>query len=263
MALLGGGVLVAGVGFLDDCGHVSARLRLLIHFAAAGLALFWIGGAPSIQIGEINFSAGFFGDILTLILLVWTLNLYNFMDGIDGIAAVEAISIAGGAAGIIFLLHGADSDFSLLILLAMGCTGFLVWNWPPARIFMGDVGSGFLGYTLGVLAILTASSGLLSIWAWLILFGVFYTDATVTLLRRLLRGERWYEAHCSHAYQCAARRYQSHKKVTLSVLAINACWLFPLAMFAGFRPDLGLLLTVLALTPLVVLAVKMTDEKWT
>jgi Fuc2NAc and GlcNAc transferase len=142
----------------------------------------------------------------------------------------------------------------LLALLGAATLGFLPWNWPPARIFMGDVGSGFLGFNLAVLALYTVHTGALTVWSWLILLGVFIVDATVTLLRRIVRGERWYVAHRNHAYQHAAIRWRSHRRVTLTVLAINLAWLIPLAWFVNRCPQLGIIAVSLALAPLIVWA---------
>lgn len=262
LALGMGGVMVAGIGVVDDCGHVGPGWRILVHCLAIALGLYWLGGLPAqvvagwgLSVAEVN--------LLALFLLVWLLNLFNFMDGIDGLAAMEAVSVVAGA-GLIICLQGAGrwgQEVGLLGLLAAVCLGFLVWNWPPAKIFMGDVGSGFLGYVLGLLALLSMRSGLLSLPVWLILLGAFLADATVTLAARMAGGERWYEAHCSHAYQAAARRCGSHKQVTLAVLAINTCWLLPLAIGAARFPPLAWLLTLIALAPLVALVLRERQER--
>jgi Fuc2NAc and GlcNAc transferase len=136
-------------------------------------------------------------------------------------------------------------------VLATASAGFLVWNWPPAKIFMGDVGSGFLGFVFGVLAIASAKERPWLLWPWLILLSVFIVDSTVTLLRRLITGSQWYEAHCSHAYQHAARRWGSHSKVTSMTAVVNVAWLFPLAWAACSWPAAGPLFAALALIPLV------------
>jgi Fuc2NAc and GlcNAc transferase len=141
------------------------------------------------------------------------------------------------------------------LILAGASLGFLLWNWPPAKIFMGDVGSGFLGFILGVLALYTPTFSRMSFWSWLILLGVFLVDATVTLLVRAARRERLHIAHRSHTYQRLARKLQSHQKVTLGVLAINIFWLFPLAFAATRHPAQGAWLTVLAMVPLVAICV--------
>jgi Fuc2NAc and GlcNAc transferase len=138
------------------------------------------------------------------------------MDGIDGLAGVEAVSVGIGAAAVSFVVLPQSSVWLLPLLLASAVAGFLVWNLPPARIFMGDVGSGFLGVCLSILALESLSLGAPVFWAWIVLLAVFVADATFTLLRRMVRGRAFYEAHRSHAYQHAARRF-GHRAVTLAV----------------------------------------------
>jgi Fuc2NAc and GlcNAc transferase len=220
--------------------------------AIAAFAVVGIIGMPEITIGYWSFQSSFMSHIVFALALTWLLNLYNFMDGIDGLAAVEAIFVAGGAILLLWINDTGIVIINWLAIIIAGVAGFLVWNWPPARIFMGDVGSGFLGFFLGVVAIITAQSGDLSIWSWIILLGVFIVDATVTLLRRILRKERWYEAHRSHAYQRLARYYNSHKIVTIGVLVINLLWLLPLAWIADKWRDLGGPIVIIAFIPLII-----------
>ncbi len=257
IALFGGGSLVAAVGFFDDHQHVPARWRILIHFMAAAWTLYWIGGFPTLNLVGINLNLSIFGYAFGAVFLVWLLNLYNFMDGIDGIAGSEAL-FAALAAGLLELFLGnAGNELLMLAILASACLGFLIWNWPPANIFMGDVGSGFLGFVLGGLALISEHSGGLSIWTWLILLAVFWVDATFTLFRRVLRRDRWYQAHCSHAYQHASRLYRSHVKVTGSVLLINIFWLLPWAAMTLVWPGAAVLICVLAVLPLFILAYRL------
>jgi len=250
--LLGGG-LVAGISFVDDHGHVSAKWRFLVQIMAAAQAMYFLGGLPEVQIGNTVFNPGAIGYVLTVTCLVWFINAFNFMDGIDGIAATEAICIAGGAL-VLTSIGGGASVLILLATLTMACLGFLVWNWPPAKIFMGDVGSGFVGYVLALFAIISSIQGVLPIWCWLILAGVFVVDATVTLVTRVIRGEQWYAAHNSHTYQKASRRLRGHRPVTLAVLGINLVWLLPIAWLASMRPEFGWWLTLVAWMPLIALA---------
>lgn len=259
-ALLGAGAGVAVLGFLDDHGHIAARWRLLGHFAAAIWALFWLGGLPPVAMFGFISDLGWFGHALAAVYLVWLLNLYNFMDGIDGIASVEAICVCLGGALLYLLLGWAGSaqpTASVMpMLLAAAVVGFLFWNFPPARIFMGDAGSGFLGITLGVLSLQAAWVAPQLLWSWLILLGVFVVDATFTLMRRLLRGDKVYEAHRSHAYQYASRRIGRHSPVTLIVGGINLLWLLPIALWVGLGGVDGLLGLLIAYVPLLGLAVK-------
>ncbi|GAA5444419.1 putative undecaprenyl-phosphate N-acetylglucosaminyl 1-phosphate transferase [Microbulbifer sp. NBRC 101763] len=259
-ALLGAGIGVAVIGFLDDHGHIPARWRLLGHFAAAIWALQWLGGLPPLSLFGITLNLGWLGHALAAIYLVWMLNLYNFMDGIDGIASIEAICVCLGGALLYFGLGFSGSlqtsDWVIPVLLAVSVAGFLFWNFPPARIFMGDAGSGFLGITLGVLSLQAAWVAPQLLWSWLILLGVFILDATWTLMRRLSRGEKVYEAHRSHAYQFASRRFGKHLPVTLSVLVINLLWLLPIALWVGLGELDGALGLLIAYFPLLVLVVK-------
>ncbi|HYE37582.1 glycosyltransferase family 4 protein [Methylocaldum sp.] len=251
-----GALPIAAIGFWDDHGHVSARWRLIVQIASAAWSLYWLDGLESIRFASEPYEVGWLGPVFAIFLAVWLLNLFNFMDGIDGIAGIEVVSVAMSSHWLLVyqsppLLGGASA---ILLTLAAAVGGFLCWNWPPAKIFMGDVGSAFVGFVLAVLALQTSSEGTLSLAVWLILVGVFFVDATVTLLRRMLSGQRWYEAHRSHAYQHAARRWSSHKRVSLSVLAINLCWLLPLAFAAVRWPQLEPVFLVCAYTPLIALA---------
>lgn len=248
-----GAFLVAAIGFIDDHGHVATKWRFLIQLVAATLAILGLGGLPEIAFGSSVVDLGIAGDFLAVIVIVWFVNLFNFMDGIDGIAAVEVICIAAGALLISANLQSSYAG-TLLMILASSALGFLVLNWPPAKIFMGDVGSGFVGFVLAAIAIHAGNMVFLPIWTWLILASVFLVDSTVTLLTRMMNGDEWYSAHNSHAYQIAARRLNSHRSVTLAVLAINILWLIPLAWCSARLPEYGWLLTIVAIAPLILLA---------
>ncbi|WP_338480170.1 glycosyltransferase family 4 protein [Pseudomonas trivialis] len=249
------GALVAIVGFMDDHGHIAARWRLLGHFSAAVWALFWLGGMPPITVFGMTIDLGWMGILVAALYLVWMLNLYNFMDGIDGLASIEAICACLGAC-LIYWFGDFRELFWLPLILALAVAGFLFWNFPPARIFMGDAGSGFLGLMLGVISIQAAWVSSQLIWVWLILLGVFIVDSTFTLIRRLLRGDKVYEAHRSHAYQFATRRFGKHLPVTLAVAVINLFWLLPVAMCVVLMRLDGAWGLILAYAPLVVLAIK-------
>lgn len=255
IAVGGAGALIAIIGFMDDHGHIAARWRLLGHFAASAWALYWLGGLPELVFFGVTVNQGWIGGAFAAFYLVWMLNLYNFMDGIDGIASVEAICACLGMC-LIYALSGHTGLILLPLVLAMAVLGFLCWNFPPARIFMGDAGSGFLGIILGIFSIQAAWASPQLIWAWLILLGVFIVDATFTLIRRLVRGDKVYEAHRSHAYQFASRLYGSHLSVTLSVAGLNLFWLLPVAICVVMLGMDGALGVVIAYVPLVALALK-------
>jgi len=250
-----GGAIVIAVGFLDDLKSIPARWRFLSQLSAAFIALSLLPSLPQLTAFGFDFSLGTFGYVFYAVSLVWYVNLFNFMDGIDGIGSIEAITTLIGG-GLILFVRGQDTWLPLFSYLAVCIAGFLVWNWAPAKIFMGDACSGFLGFALGLFAIITSLEGAINLWAWLILFGVFLVDATTTLIRRVLRGEKWYEAHKSHAYQIISRHFGSHQRVSVSVLIINLLWLLPLSFLAAFFPFWGLLICCIALLPLLILVIK-------
>jgi len=219
-ALIGGGLIIALVGWMDDRQGLSPRLRSVFHFLAAAWALYCLDGFTFLNVGFADLYLGWAGTIIAAIGMVWMINLYNFMDGIDGIAGGEAIC-AALAAGALLSLNGSKGLAYISIALAFSAAGFLIWNWPPAKIFMGDVGSGFLGFVFAVLAIASEKSGGVPLIIWMMLLGVFVIDATVTLVRRLFNGEKLSEAHRSHVYQLAVQSGYSHRQVTSMVLLIN------------------------------------------
>jgi len=249
-----GGVLIAAVGFIDDRRGLSPLPRLLAHFVAAVLLLVAAGGlAPLPWPGE-PVDLGPIGLALAVAAVIWSINLFNFMDGIDGIAASQAAFVTGGAT-LLVIWQGSPGAHTLMAAVVCATSlGFLAWNWPPARIFMGDVGSGFLGFTIAVCAVLTLAEGAVTLWTWIVLHGLFLADATTTLLVRLARGERFYQAHRLHAYQRLSRRWRSHRSVTQLCWAINLGWLLPLAAVSVAYPEDGVVAAVAALAPLFVAA---------
>jgi Fuc2NAc and GlcNAc transferase len=144
----------------------------------------------------------------------------------------------------------------VFIFLATTVSGFIIFNWPPASIFMGDAGSIFLGYTFGALLLFTVTSGDLSIWTWLVAFGYFFSDILVTQIARVLLVKKWYRAHRSHAYQNLARITGSHLKVTGGVILYNIVWILPLTLWSAIKPETALIAVVLAITPGLVFAFK-------
>lgn len=252
LALAVGGGAVAAIGFLDDHGEVPAPWRLLAHAFASAVAVIAIGHVSALALPGGEMDLAWFGIPLTLIAGVSLINIYNFMDGIDGLAGSELVCVSFG----LLALTGFGGALAAPALL--GCAaglGFLAWNWPPARVFMGDVGSGFLGFFLAVLLLEGALTGAWSFWAGLLLVGVFFVDASVTLATRAMRGDRVGEAHRTHAFQHFAQRF-GHLRVTASVCLVNLCWLLPLALLADAQPPWGLPILLVAWTPLLVAALR-------
>ena len=252
------------VGFVDDARSLSLRARLPLHFLAAAMAVA-VYKPSVIELGFWNISNPFLLSLLATLSLVWLVNLTNFMDGIDGLAAVQLLFVALGCAVLLLYSEGnASLNMSqdakrfvilLSVVLAGSALGFLLWNWAPSRLFMGDSGSGFIGFALGLLALETITVNSLTLWSWLLLMGVFIVDTGVTLATRVLNGSRWYEGHSQHAYQILSRALGSHARVVLRVLLIDIFWLLPLAWLAGSFPQLGVVFAIIGLLPLSVYAV--------
>lgn len=261
LALLIGGLAVAGIGFVDDRRPVPRWVRLTVHIGAASCAVYLLDDAPKLQLGDRILVLDGVWALFSILAVTWVLNLFNFMDGIDGIAAAEAVfvAVAGAALGAVSgvsagLPHSAAA-------LGGAALGFLLWNWPPAKVFMGDVGSGYLGFMIAVLALFAAAQNPVMIWVWLGLGGVFFIDATYTLLRRLARGERVYEAHRSHIYQELAIRWEGHRPVTLAIIGINLVFLLPVALGCILWPQLAGYLVTGALLILLALAIWANGER--
>ncbi len=258
---------VAVAGWFDDRRSVSPGLRITAHFLAAFACIGYFG-VPDIRVGPWTMDLGWAGWPLAAVAMVWCLNFFNFMDGIDGIAAIEAVTVAVGAWLVLAVAAPGHVLAPYLWLLAAVVGGFLIWNWPPAKIFMGDAASGFLGFLLAQFALVTSGAGVMAgvnVWCWLILLGVFFTDATVTLALRVIAREQLSRAHRRHTYQRLARglqqvegallspmcaRTNAHRAVAAATAAVNLLWLTPLAVAAARWPGWGAALAAVALAPL-------------
>jgi Fuc2NAc and GlcNAc transferase len=235
------------LGVLDDLRGLSVRLRFVLYSLCCLLV-------TGLLLQPVAYDSGLPGLLLvvvTALALLWSLNLYNFMDGIDGIAAIQCFLACCGAAVLSWGAGGKGSYALFCLLLAASHLGFLVWNWPPARLFMGDAGSIPTGFLLAARALLGVVQGQLGPACWLILLAVFIVDASYTLAWRLLTGQDFTRPHRLHAYQRLSRRWGSHLAVDMLLLAINGMWLLPLAWGSQIWPKYAFLLVILAYLPLL------------
>ncbi len=251
------GSLIAVMGLWDDIQHLSARVRFGVQTLVYCGLLVALGDLPAVNFTPfLPEDLALKGWVLLILLLVaglWWINLFNFMDGIDGLAGSQAVFMLVASVGLAIWQRPdtiAEQTWLWTVCIAAATVGFLLLNWPPARIFMGDVGSTYLGFMIFALALLSVKTADLSYQMWLILSAVFVTDATVTLASRLLRGERLYQAHRSHAYQHLAQRWRSHCSVTLAFLGINVTFLLPLAWCCFVWPQWAWVYTFVAYAPL-------------
>lgn len=241
-----GPLLVAVVGFVDDLRPLHWKVRFPLFLIGCGWSMSWVG-FPTLNIGGIAIELGLLGWAFGTVSLLWLQNLYNFLDGIDGLAISEAIFCCVGVWVIGGGLESNDWNVAMLLLLAVSF-GFAAINWPKAALFMGDAGSGFLGLSLGILAL---AQGQVSVWVWMILLGWFITDGCLTILIRLIRGEPISQAHSLHAYQHLSRRFGA-SRVLVGIIAVNCIWLLPIAHWAHNAPDHGALLLIFAAAPLLI-----------
>ncbi|NNE66011.1 MAG: glycosyltransferase family 4 protein [Pyrinomonadaceae bacterium] len=244
-----GGLLIAGISGFDDLKHVPAPIRLFVHIIAALLVVFDAGSFEGIELlSGVEIDFGLFSGVITVFWIVWMTNAYNFMDGIDGIAGTQAALAAGFWALCSVYFGVADVTFLSVSLLATSL-GFLLHNWPRARVFMGDVGSAFLGFAFASIPIYAISISESRVFVkYLPLLGLaalwfFFADTIVTFFRRLISGEKLWSAHRRHLYQELIKSGSSHLAVTglylILILAVCAVAIFE--VITGMR---GLILGI-------------------
>jgi UDP-N-acetylmuramyl pentapeptide phosphotransferase/UDP-N-acetylglucosamine-1-phosphate transferase len=241
------GVFISIVSFFDDIYELSAKLRLLIQSLVALAGLYFLGGLDTITFGFFEVSNFFVTSIFSFLLILWFINLTNFIDGINGYVGSEFVFL--GLVGLV--LFGAP----VFVILIVSVLGFLFWNYNKAKIFMGDVGSTLLGYNIAIFAIYYVNQEAENLWIWITLFGIFWFDATYTLIRRKLNHERLSQAHKKHAYQRLTQAGWSHMKVTNYAIALNLI-IFALVYFV---PSIAVSFALSMM--LLLLAMKFVDGK--
>lgn len=250
---LAAGLIVAIIGFFDDIFQLPALLRLSVHILAAGLLSYILvqHGPSTIMEGD----SVAFSKILAVSALafavVWSINLFNFMDGMDGFAANESVFIFSIGGWFLWYQGAHWLAFAAWLLVAANL-GFFAWNRPRARIFLGDVGSGFLGYLVATFAVLGQVFYSIPAVLWVILYGAFFFDASLTLIRRIIKGEKWYAAHRSHAYQRLHHlKAWSHRRILVGLAFVNM-FLAGCALWSFYYPSQLYLGLGLSLTGLVI-----------
>ncbi|WP_151945326.1 MraY family glycosyltransferase [Aliarcobacter butzleri] len=241
------GAVISIVSFFDDIYELSPKLRLIIQAIVAIGGLYFLGGFETLTFEIFDIQNPIFTNIFAFFMIIWFINLYNFLDGINGYAGSEALFLA--VAG--FILFGGNH----FLVLAVAVLGFLYWNWNKAKIFMGDVGSTLLGYNVAIFTIYYANQEPTNFWIWIILFSVYWFDATLTLIRRKLNKERLSLAHKKHAYQRLTQAGWSHYKVTNYSIGLNIL-LFAIVYFIS-----NIFVAFLLAFVVLVLSMKFIDSK--
>lgn len=257
LAILAISAAAGTLGFVDDLMDLRAGIRFPIQIVVV-VGIVWLCMPyPSLPL-PLGWSAQ--GIVLWVglgVAGVWWINLFNFMDGIDGLAGSQAVIVLVGTLCLWLSIDMGGIETPLfwsMLAVGFGVLGFIASNWPPARIFMGDVGSNFLAASIFALLLSMIARGVIGYGTALILVAVLLSDATVTLVRRLINGEKPWTAHRRHAYQQLSRR-RNHRAVTLVYAALQLLWAFPLVLMSVWHPEWELVFTLVAILPLMVLAV--------
>ena len=241
------GAIISIVSFFDDIYELSPKLRLIIQATVAIGGLYFLGGFETLTFGIFDIQNPILTNVFAFFMIIWFINLYNFLDGINGYAGSEAVFLALSG----FVLFGGNH----FLVLAVAVLGFLYWNWNKAKIFMGDVGSTLLGYNIAIFTIYYANQEATNFWIWIILFALFWFDATLTLIRRKLNKEKLSQAHKKHAYQRLTQSGWSHFKVTNYSIGINLI-LFGIVYFVS-----NIFIAFVFALILLILTMKFVDSK--
>lgn len=241
------GVIISIVSFFDDIYELSPKIRLFAQSIVAFGGLYFLGGFETFTFGIFDIQNPILTNIFAFFMIIWFINLYNFLDGINGYAGSEAVFLA--LVG--FVLFGGNH----FLVLAVAVLGFLYWNWNKAKIFMGDVGSTLLGYNIAIFTIYYANQEATNFWVWIILFALFWFDATLTLIRRKFNKEKLSQAHKKHAYQRLTQAGWSHFKVTNYSIGINLI-LFGIVYFVS-----NIFIAFVFALILLILTMKFVDSK--
>ena len=231
------GIIIAMVGFFDDILGLSPKVRLFFQGLVSLLALYFLGGLQKLDLGFFIFDNIYLLSFFAFFGIIWFINLFNFLDGIDGYEASEVIFIS--------LSFFCFAKSNVALLLANICFGFLFWNWQKAKIFMGDVGSTLLGYSIAVFIIYFQNNNTFSLLNSLIITAIFWFDASLTLFIRWKKKEKLSQAHKNHTYQKAVQIGFSHQKVVILAMLINII-LLCLTFFSLRYSNLSLLIFVFA-----------------
>jgi Fuc2NAc and GlcNAc transferase len=248
-----GGTFAAIIGYIDDLRGITALIKLFLQLFISLWALFWLDGGP---LNEIIYFNGWPAWALSVFLMVWLINVYNFIDGIDGMAITGAVLILSTLFLTLIILNSSSHLGLLFLILIASCCGFLFFNWPKATLFMGDSGSIFLGYIFGAFIIYSTMKSEISLYTWLVVFGYYLADTTSTSVIRLLTVKNWYHTHRSHAYQNLARILNNHSKVTAGIIFYHLLWLLPLAVLTVIKPSFSILAVFLAFLPSTIWSIK-------
>lgn len=227
------GFIIGFLGILDDKYNLSAKVRFSLQVIIAIFMVWVLDPVPDLYFFNLYFISKYLLGLFFVLFIVWFTNLFNFMDGINGIASLQVITTCLGNIICLMVMKGPEALVGLNLMLLFSSLGFLPWNFPRAKIFMGDVGSAFLGFILVVTTVYLISVDIQYLYIFLILQAVFIFDTTFTLINRFMQNEKVYLPHNQHIYQKLSRFFESHTRVTLSVSVLNVALFLPVSYFVA------------------------------
>lgn len=248
-----GGLFATIHGFIDDIYNIKPQIKLVIQLLLGVWVVYWL---ISEELLAFHWIPEFILIPLMIFFMIWIINAYNFIDGIDGMATSGAIFISLSVAILLILVDGSVILIHIFALILIVSSGFIIFNWPPASIFMGDSGSIFLGYIFGSLILYSVLTNEISIWSWLTVLGYFLADTTVTQIMRVILVKKWYLGHRSHAYQNLARITNSHFKVVGGINIYNLLWVLPLTILSALAPEYAYIAAILSVLPALIFSFK-------
>ncbi|KTD60743.1 MraY family glycosyltransferase [Legionella shakespearei] len=235
-------ILLAAISFLDDLYQLSAKLRFLVQGIVA-LAVVFFMRPETLDFVVFSFSNPFLVGVFLFFATVWAINHFNFMDGLDGFCALQSVFLLAAYA-FFFSVHSGFIYQDFCLVLMCGLLGFLIFNFPPAKLFMGDVGSASLGFITFAVAVIAQQKYQIPMMYWFLLNSLFLFDATLTLVRRILNKEKWYTAHRKHAYQRIKQFGVSARTILLGQTLINASFLLLILLLQHNKLNLLLVLCI-------------------
>ena len=244
------------IGLIDDLKQTKVTIRLFFQLFSASLLIYYFQIS---QNSNLNFEISQTNLLITLVsilLSMWLMNLYNFMDGIDAYAASESVFVFSSASLIAYLNEPSGQMHIILIGFAAASFGFLLRNWFPAKIFMGDTGSVSIGCCVAFFIFYSASESVISIYTWLILLSVFISDSTYTLFVRVVTQKNLLKPHLTHGFHILAKKSGSQKEITKYMILVNLFWVLPLALISNSFNDFHILVTIVAYLPLLLYLLK-------
>jgi len=244
------------IGSIDDLKKIGVYKRLLVHTFSAIVIVYYFQIADNSFSVDFNSQSSYIIFFASVVLSMWLMNLYNFMDGIDGYAATESIFVALSASLIAYLNNPSSHIYMYLLGFGAANIGFLIRNWHPAKIFMGDTGSISTGCIFAFFIFYSGSESVISIYTWLILLSVFVSDATYTLFVRIVTKKNITKPHLTHAFHIITSSKKSQLFTVKALIFVNILWALPMAMLSTIYSNYHIMMAFVVYFPILLYLIK-------